>query len=91
MNIKVVKKLGFPKACLLEHFFTLNPRNYKAKLTISTLPTILPLSISTVQRAAKELVEEGYLTKHGTSVFTFSPKFFAEFKDYHNLYISKNV
>lgn len=82
INTVVATKLGFSKASILEHFFMTNPHNNKVKFNISKLSIVLPISLSTAQRSVKELVEEKYLIKHPTSVYSLSTKFFDTFSEY---------
>lgn len=85
INTTVVDKLGWSKAIILEHFFIKNPHNNKAKLNVSNLSSVLPISLSTAQRSVKELVEEQYLLRSSKSksVYSLSDKFFTTFDEYN--------
>lgn len=87
INTEVADKLGFASATILEHFFMLNPHNDKAKLNVSNLSEVLPLSLSTAQRSVKELVEQNYLIKHSRNVYSFSTRFFSEFSEYKHKFL----
>lgn len=82
VDTEVVKLLGTTKAFVLEHIFTKAPHyNIKTKLNISSIARDLPISLSSVQRLIKNLLEEGYLIKENNE-YSLSKKFFSTFKEY---------
>lgn len=85
VNPEIANMHGITKALLIDHLFTLNPHNNEAKINVTELSTVLPISLSTAQRSIKELVEEQqYLIKHSRSIYSFSTKFFDAFPEYNN-------
>ena len=82
VDTDVVKLLGTTKAFVLEYIFTKAPHfNIKTKLNISAIARDLPISLSSVQRLMKELLEEGYLIRKDIK-YSLSRKFFNDFQDY---------
>jgi len=85
ISTDAAKVLGFNAAILLEHIYNTAmssyPQNNKLKLDQTSLANVLPISISTIQRALKKLVDEEYLIKVGRSAYTITEKIH-EFKDY---------
>jgi DNA-binding IclR family transcriptional regulator len=84
INTEVANELGLNKAFLLEHIFMrTHHRLDSAFLNISGIARELPISLSTIQRLMKELLEEGYV-KRGASRSTYSltPKFYNSFNEY---------
>lgn len=84
INTEVAKELGLNKAFLLEHIFMrTHHRLDSAFLNISGIARELPISLSTIQRLMKELLEQGYV-KRGASRNTYSltPEFYNKFQEY---------
>ena len=83
VDLEVMSKLGATKAFVLEHIFTRAPHyNKKTKLNISSIARDLPISLSTVQRLMKELLDDGYAIKLSMNDYSLSEKFFNSFAEY---------
>lgn len=90
VNTEVLEALGTNKAILIEHLFMRTQHyNIKAKLNVSALSKVLPISLSTVQRLLKELIESEWITKHSSNEYSLSKKFFDSFEEY-NRYIKND-
>ncbi|MCK5788305.1 MAG: hypothetical protein KAH32_04875 [Chlamydiia bacterium] len=83
ISTEVAEKVGFNQAILLEHIFSVSPQ-HKLKLEQSVLSKLLPISLSSVQRGLRSLLDSGYLLKHDRAEYSLTVKFYSEFKDYTN-------
>jgi DNA-binding MarR family transcriptional regulator len=82
VDTEVLKELGAYEAVILEYIFTKAPHyNIQTKLNISSIARDLPISLSTVQRLIKDLLDKGYIEK-ADNLYALSKKFFNTFEEY---------
>ena len=79
LHQKVVKSFGFIENV---HYAQQDSPNNKAKINLSEIARLSPNSISTCQRAIKELVQSGYLVKHSSTEYSLSTKLLVDFPYY---------